>query len=156
MPLISVLMTAFNREALVGEAICSIQNQTLEDWELIILDDASTDRTVEVCESFAAQDKRIRVLANEQNLGLGENRKRVMSLGTGKYIANHDSDDISVPERLAEQVEVLETRPEIGLVSGVVALVSDEGHIFGYFPKSLYEGEQYPQEKKKMVPVFRC
>src|SRR3989304_4808642 len=98
MPLVSVLMPVFNREMLVGDAIRSTQRQTFDDWELTILDDASTDRTLEICRSFEAEDKRIRVVANEQNLGLGETRKRLMSLGTGNYIASHDSDDVSVPE----------------------------------------------------------
>ena len=61
MPLVSVLMPVFNRETLVGDAIRSIRNQTLDDWELIILDDSSTDRTLEVCRSFEAQDKRIHI-----------------------------------------------------------------------------------------------
>jgi glycosyltransferase involved in cell wall biosynthesis len=153
-PVVSVLMPVFNRENLVGDAIQSILDQTFEDWELIILDDASTDGTLQVCESYAARDGRIRVHKNEKNLGVGGTRNRLLSLASGQYFAIQDSDDISVPERLAWEVEVLESKPEIGLVSGVVAYLDDEGRVIQHFPESLHRSEQYPQDKKAMVRLL--
>jgi glycosyltransferase involved in cell wall biosynthesis len=155
MALVSVLMPVCNRETLVHDAIRSIQNQTFRDWELIILDDASTDNTLKVCRSYEAEDKRIRVLANDENLGVGAARNRLISYADGKYIAIHDSDDISVPERLAWEVQLLESKPDVGLVSGVVAWVDfDEDRVLWHFPSYLYRGEQYPQDKGEMVRVL--
>jgi glycosyltransferase involved in cell wall biosynthesis len=148
-------MPVYNRENLVHEAIRSILNQTFQDWELIILDDASTDRTLDVCRSYEARDQRIHVFANEKNLGVGKSRNRLLSFASGKYIAIHDSDDVSVPERLAWEVQLLESKPEVGLVTGVVAWVDfEDGHILWRFPQYLYRGVQYPQDQKKMVRVL--
>jgi glycosyltransferase involved in cell wall biosynthesis len=158
-------MPVFNREELVGDAIRSIQDQTFSDWELVILDDGSTDGTLEVCRSFAAADRRIRVDANDRNLGLGETRKRLMSMGSGTYLLTHDSDDISVPERIEWSLEVLEHRPEIGLVTGICEWIDDEEKEFQLFPDILTAGGQYPQDKKQMarllyqhcyVPITAC
>lgn len=155
MPLVSVLMPVHNREVVVRAAIDSIRNQTFQDWELIILDDASTDGTVKVCREYEATDPRIRVFANEENLGVGESRNRLLQYARGKYIAIHDSDDVSVPGRLAMEVEVLESKPEVGLVSGVVAWVDfDEDRVIWHYPPYLFRGEQYPQDKRKLVQVL--
>jgi glycosyltransferase involved in cell wall biosynthesis len=154
MPLVSVVMSVFNRESLVGDAIRSIQQQTLEDWELIILDDGSTDRSLEICRSFEAQDSRIHVYANGKNLGLGETRKRAMTFATGKYVANHDSDDISEPYRLKHQVELLDSQPHVGLVTGIAAWLDDQDRILRYFPDILVQKKQYPQNKTEMVKLL--
>lgn len=155
MPLVSVLMPAYNRETMVAGAIRSIQNQTFHDWELIILDDASTDKTMDVCRGFEAEDKRIRVLANEQNLGVGETRNRLLTFASGKYIAIQDSDDTSVPERLAYEIEVLESKPDIGIVSGVTEWIdSDNGRNLWNYPVGLHRGEQYPQDMGQLVKLL--
>lgn len=154
MSLVNILMPVFNRDVFVCDAIQSIRNQTFQDWELIILDDASTDHTLEVCRSFANEDKRIRVYQNETNLGVGATRNRLLSFATGKYIANHDSDDISAPDRLEKEVRLLDSKPEIGLVSGVAAWTDDDGKIYRYFPNILHRGEQYPQNKKQMAKLL--
>jgi glycosyltransferase involved in cell wall biosynthesis len=154
MPLVSVLMPVFNRQTIVGDAIRSILQQTFQDWELIILDDASTDKTLEVCRSFASADPRITVHSNEQNLGVGKTRMKLNSLASGKYIAIQDSDDISVPERLAKQVQVLESKPEVGVISGIAAFLDDTGEVFRYFPELLHRGGQYPQNKQDMVRLL--
>lgn len=147
-------MPVFNRETLISDAIRSIQNQTFTDWELIVLDDASTDRTLEVCRQFEEKDKRIRVVVNEKNLGVGQSRNRLTKFASGKYIANHDSDDISVPHRLEKEVDLLESKPEIGLVSGIAAWLDDQGEIFMHFPDLLIRGEQYPQDTKQMARLL--
>jgi glycosyltransferase involved in cell wall biosynthesis len=154
-PLVSVLMPVYNREKLVGDAIRSIQNQTFSNWELIILDDASSDGTLEVCREFASADNRIRVLQNERNLGVGECRNHLIRQATGKYIAMQDSDDVSVPERLAWEVEILETKPQIGVVSGVVEWRDfDDGRVLWHFPPWLHAGKQYPQNKARLVKLL--
>lgn len=154
MPLVSILMPVFNREDMVGDAIRSIQNQSVRDWELIILDDASTDQTLEVCRRFEESDKRIRAIANDKNVGVGKARNRLTSYATGKYIANHDSDDISVPDRLKMEVELLESKPEIALVSGLAEWVDQDGKTLGCEPKFLCEGRQYPQDRNEVVRIL--
>lgn len=150
-PLVSVVLPVFNGEKFVAEAIHSIQSQTLTDWELVIVDDGSHDRSFEICRDMANQDGRIRVFRNERNLGLARTMNRLVSLARGKYIAIQEQDDVSVPERLAWEVEVLESDKEIGLVSGIAAWLNDEGQVFAYFPGLLVQGKQYPQDRPKMV-----
>jgi glycosyltransferase involved in cell wall biosynthesis len=146
-------MPVFNREMMVADAIRSIRNQTFQDWELIILDDASTDGTLEVCKSFQANDDRIRVFANPRNLGVGETRNRLLFYASGKYIAVQDSDDTSLPERLAWEAELLDAKPEIGLVTGLVAMLDDADRILTYYPQRLFRGEQFPQDRRKLVEL---
>lgn len=150
-PLVSVVLPVFNGERFVAEAIHSIQAQTLTDWELVIIDDGSHDQSFEICRDIANQDGRIRVFRNERNLGLARTMNRLVSLARGKYIAIQEQDDVSVPERLAWEVEVLENDKEIGLVSGIAAWLDDEGQVFTYFPGLLVREEQYPQDKPEMV-----
>ena len=148
-------MPVYNRETLVSSAIRSIQNQTFKDWELIVLDDGSTDKTPEVCRTFEAEDKRIHVHANQQNLGVGQSRNRLLTFATGKYIAIQDSDDVSLPERLAREIEIFETKPDIGVVSGVTAWTDfDNGRELWYYPVALHRGEQFPQDKERLVRLL--
>src|SRR5450631_849992 len=92
-PLVSVLMTAFNREKLIGQAIESVLASTYSDLELIVVDDGSSDSTVEIAKDYAAKDDRIKVFINEKNLGDYPNRNRAASHAKGKYIKFVDSDD---------------------------------------------------------------
>jgi glycosyltransferase involved in cell wall biosynthesis len=152
-------MPAYNRELVVADSIRSIQNQTFQDWELIIADDASTDRTLGICREFEAQDSRIHVIVNEQNLGVGRTRNRLLKVASGQYIAVQDSDDISVPERLEWQIDVLESKPEIGIVGGVESWTDFEnGRVIWNFPPELHRGEQFPQDRMEMVKriYVRC
>ena len=85
-PLVSVLLTAFNREKYIAEAIESVLSSTFNNYELIIVDDASTDKTVEIIKGYAAKDSRIRFYVNETNLGDYPNRNKIATYATGKYI----------------------------------------------------------------------
>lgn len=111
-PQVSVLMTAYNREAFIAGAIESVLAQTFTEFELIIVDDASKDRTVEIARSYAARDSRIQVFVNERNLGDYPNRNRAAKLATGEFIKYHDSDDVMYPHCLAIMVETLAAYPE--------------------------------------------
>jgi glycosyltransferase involved in cell wall biosynthesis len=111
-PRVSVLMTAYNREPFIAEAIESVLAQTFTDFELIIVDDGSKDRTVEIALSYAARDSRIQVVVNERNLGDYPNRNRAAELATGEFIKYHDSDDAMYPHCLAIMVETLAAYPE--------------------------------------------
>ena len=110
-PLISVIMPAFNAELYVEEAVRSILDQTFRDFEFIIVDDGSTDRTPEILRTFT--DPRIRLLFNERNEGNYPARNRGCWLAQGKYIAVMDADDVALPERLEKQMRFMEENPEI-------------------------------------------
>tara|TARA_B100001250_G_scaffold369443_1_gene352912 strand:- start:1014 stop:1703 length:690 start_codon:yes stop_codon:yes gene_type:complete len=105
---ISVIMSAYNSEDSVENSITSILNQTYEDLELLIMDDASTDNTYKICESLKNKDQRIKLYKNKSNLGLTKSLNKLISLSSGEIIARQDSDDISKKERIEKQLKFLE------------------------------------------------
>jgi len=124
MPRVTVLMPLFNAERHVGVAIGSILRQTYRDFELVVIDDGSTDRSREIARSL--DDPRIRVIANEQNIGLAPSLNRGLAVARGDLIARQDADDVSEPERLARQVAAMDAQPELALL-GSQAHAVDEG-----------------------------
>ncbi len=113
-PLVSVLLTAWNREKYIGEAIEHVLAQTFTDFELIIVDDASTDGTVDIIKKYAEQDDRIRFYVNEKNIGDYPNRNKVATYAIGKYLKYTDSDDILYAHALQVMVAAIEKYPEAG------------------------------------------
>jgi hypothetical protein len=113
-PAVSVLMTSYNRERYIAEAIDSVLAQTFGDFELIVSDDASTDRTVEIANDYAARDVRIRVIAHDRNVGDYANRNRTVAYARGRYLKYHDSDDVMYPHCLSVMVPLLEAEPRAG------------------------------------------
>lgn len=113
-PLVSVLMTAYNREKYIAEAIESVLASTYQNWELIIADDQSQDRSVEIAKKYEAKDKRIKVYINELNLGDYPNRNRAASYAKGKYIKYLDSDDLIYPHGLQVMIYSMEQFPKAG------------------------------------------
>ena len=122
-PKVSVIMPAYNGERFIAAAINSILNQTYNNFELIIVEDVSTDETYKEILQF--NDPRIHVLRNNKNMGIGYTTNRGLKKSTGKYIALIDDDDIAMPERLEKQVEFLEGHPDIGLL-GTRSMEIDE------------------------------
>lgn len=114
-PTVSVLMPCYNNAPYVAEAIESMLNQTFTDFELIVLDDCSSDNSAEVIKRFT--DKRIVYHCNEQNAGLANNLNIGLQMARGEYIARMDGDDVSLPERLQTQIDFLENHPDIDLCS---------------------------------------
>lgn len=113
-PLISVIMSVYNEEQYVEKSIRSILNQTVQDFEIIIFDDYSTDATPDLIESI--QDVRIRFYRNTENCGLTRNLNKGLKLAEGKYIARMDGDDFSLPARFEKQVKYLEEHPDVMLI----------------------------------------
>lgn len=113
--LISVLMTAYNREKYLEEAIESVLASTYTNFELIIVDDGSTDNTVKIARSYEAKDDRVKVYVNEKKLGDYPNRNKAASYAKGEYIKYLDSDDIIYPHGLEVMVRSMEQFPEGGL-----------------------------------------
>jgi len=107
-------MSAYNVEPYIGESIRSIINQTFTDFEFIIIDDGSTDNTVDIIRSF--NDQRIKLYINEENKGISYTRNRGFDLASGRYLAVMDSDDIAMPERLQKQVEFMEKHTDISIL----------------------------------------
>ncbi len=111
-PFVSVLMTAYNREKFIGEAIESVLASAYTNFELIITDDCSNDNTVAIAQEYAAKDTRIKVYQNEKNLGDYPNRNIAATYAKGKYIKYVDSDDIITSDGLAVMVQAMEQFPE--------------------------------------------
>jgi glycosyltransferase involved in cell wall biosynthesis len=123
-PVVSVLMTAYNRERYIDEAIRSVLASTLVNFELIVVDDRSSDRTVEIARSYAGKDARVRVHVNEKNLGDYPNRNRAASLARGRYLKYVDSDDYIYPHGLAVMARMMEDAPQAGY--GLACLTAQE------------------------------
>lgn len=117
MPEISAIMSVYNGEAYLKEAIDSVINQTFVDWELIIINDCSTDSTEDILSAFAEKDKRIKVYTNEVNMKLPASLNRAISLCSGKYIARMDADDICLPDRFEKQYRFMEDNKDVSLSS---------------------------------------
>jgi glycosyltransferase involved in cell wall biosynthesis len=113
-PRVSILLTSYNREHLIAESIESVLAQTFTDFELLIVDDGSTDRTAEIAQRYAQRDARIRLFVNGHNLGQFANRNKAASLATGEFLKYHDSDDVMYPHCLQVLVASLESYPEAG------------------------------------------
>ena len=126
-PRVSVIMAAYNAERHLREALDSILGQTLRDFEFIIVDDASTDRTPEILADYARRDPRIRLLRNETNLGPYPTGNRGLDVAHAPIIARMDADDISAPERLEHQIAFLDTHPEHLLVTTSYRAIDDTG-----------------------------
>jgi glycosyltransferase involved in cell wall biosynthesis len=114
-PLVSVLMTAYNREDYIAEAIESVLKSTYSHWELIVVDDGSSDDTVAIAQSFVQKDNRIKVYVNKKNIGQFKNRNFAASLAKGKYIKYLDSDDAINKNGIEYCVNQMEQYPNAGM-----------------------------------------
>ena len=122
-PSISVILPAYNCGQYIEEAVRSILGQTFTDFELLVIDDGSTDTTAAIVSGI--QDSRLTLIRNEQNSGLVFTLNKGIEIAAGKYIARMDGDDISAPERFLKQYTYLENNPATGLVASVADLISE-------------------------------
>ena len=122
MPRVTVVMPAFNVAPYLREAVDSVLAQTCGDWELLIVNDGSTDETPAIAHDYARRDPRIRVI-DQQNCGLACARNTALRAGQGEFFALLDSDDLWEPGFLQSQLEVFAQHPETGLVSGSARLL---------------------------------
>lgn len=113
-PLVSVLMTAYNREKYIAEAIESVLASTYKNFELIIVDDASTDKTVEIAKKYQQKDVRIKVYVNQINLGQFHNRNKIADYAQGSFILYVDSDDKILQDGICKLVNAMNDHPESG------------------------------------------
>jgi glycosyltransferase involved in cell wall biosynthesis len=131
-------MSVYNDKKYLAQAIESILAQTFGDFEFLILDDASTDGSAAIIESYAEKDRRIRILANPKNIGLGASLKKGVEAAGGEFIARMDADDISPKDRFQKQVDYLTKHPDIKILGGDHTIIDDEGSPISklFYPKS--------------------
>ncbi|MCL2357322.1 MAG: glycosyltransferase [Defluviitaleaceae bacterium] len=128
---ISIIMPAYRAEATIRESIGSVIAQTYEDWELLVIDDASTDKTLEIANAFAEFDDRIRVFAGKVNKGVASARNAGIRQATGEYLAFLDSDDLWHESKLEKQLRfMLETGAEISFTA--TSYINAAGRPYAY------------------------
>ncbi len=125
-PKVTVLMPAYNAEKYIKTAIESILNQTYKDFEFIIVNDCSTDKTLKIIEDYAKKDKRIKVISNTENQKIAKTLNIGLKEAQGEYIARMDADDWSYPDRIEKQVDFMEKNPEVVLSSGNMEICDAE------------------------------
>jgi glycosyltransferase involved in cell wall biosynthesis len=152
-PLVSVITPVYNREKYLVKCIESILNQTYENFEFIIIDDNSSDLTVNIIKDYLLRDSRIKFLENNKNLGATLSFNRGLDIAKGKYIARMDSDDISFPDRFKKQVDIFESWHDLEVLGTGAVLIDHKENEIGR--------KQFPSNFKKIsniiktgVPVF--
>ena len=138
-PLVSVIMSVYNEEANIENSVNSILNQSYTNFELIITNDFSTDRTLEILRKFTKLDKRIVLIENKKNLGLTKSLNNMLKVAKGKYIARQDADDYSAPDRLGTQIKNLD-KYNVDAVVCRAKIIESKKKIPGisfYLPKKL-------------------
>lgn len=128
-PRVSIGMAVYNCAATVGVAVQSIVNQAFSDWELLLIDDGSTDGTADLVGSQS--DPRIHVFSDRLRRGQAARLNQAIGLARGKFFARMDGDDVSYPERLTLQVEYLERHPEVDLLGGGLLVFGRDGGVIG-------------------------
>jgi len=130
--LVSIALSMRNSEATIVPAIRSLLTQSFRDWELLVLDDGSSDRSVELARDCA--DERVQVHRDGQHLGLAARLNQAIDLARGRYFARMDADDIAYPQRLERQVTWLQAHTDIDLLGAGMMVFEGEGTPIGVFP----------------------
>jgi glycosyltransferase involved in cell wall biosynthesis len=149
-PLISVVMTSYNHERYVSQAIESILNQTFPDFELIIVDDASTDRSREIIEAYKKRDFRIRIVYHDSNKGISKTANDGFEIARGKFVALMNSDDLWTPEKLEKQICILQQNPDL-IVWSDASIIDANGNETG----QLFTQMQKAIQRQKSGFIFR-
>lgn len=146
-PLVSVVMSVYNDERYLKEAVNSILNQSFKDFEFIIINDGSNDASLNILKEYEKKDKRI-ILIDQENIGLTKSLNKAIKLSHGKYIARQDSDDISDPERFKSQIEFLQNNKEYALVGTNIAKIDENSELIE-INSTKYSYEEICQTFKK-------
>lgn len=126
---VSVIVTSYNYEKYIKDTIESVKNQTFDDWELIVIDDASEDMSVEIITKSAVSDRRVRTVVNDMNMGLEATLEKALKYASGKWIAVLESDDTWSPDYLAEKFKVILKNPDAAVIFNDVELVGNAGRM---------------------------
>jgi glycosyltransferase involved in cell wall biosynthesis len=143
MPLISIIIPTYNSERFVEKTIKSALQQTFQDFELIIVDDCSTDNTVKVIEAIADGDRRIKIFTHTTNVGIAANRNRGIAKASGQYVAFLDHDDLWLSEKLAMQLTALEQSPRAAVAYSWIDLIDEDGQYLRQHLRPRYTGYIY-------------
>lgn len=153
-PLVSVLMAVYNSERYVAQAVESILNQTFQDFELIIVDDGSGDRSLAVLQRYAVNDRRICLISRE-NQGIPRTRNQLLEQASGEFIAVMDSDDVALPNRLAHQVHFLQQHPQVVCVGSAYDVIDAKGRFLTQLPVPLNDDEIQQQALAGHASIFQ-
>lgn len=147
-PLVSVLMPVYNAERFLREAVDSVLGQSYRQFELVMVDDGSSDGSWAIAQEYAALDARVKALRNERNLRVVKARNRAFTLvdPASKYFAIMDSDDVCMPDRLEREVAFLEAHPDHALVGGHTIVIDERGAQVGF--------RRYPLQHEQIMGVI--
>ncbi len=147
-PVISVVIPVYNAERYLDEAIASIASQSFTNWELIIVDDCSSDESYRIMSAWAVRDARIKIFHNESNLKVAQSRNSGISQisPSSRYIATMDADDRAHPDRLEKQFEFMELNPEYSVCGSSIGIMDENGRVFAI--------RNYPVSPDKILKLF--
>jgi glycosyltransferase involved in cell wall biosynthesis len=151
MPKVSVAMSVFNGAEYLNGCIDSVLTQTFDDFEFIIVDDGSTDRSAEIIRSYT--DSRI-ILLEQSNQGIATALNHALRFAQGEYVARQDADDMSLPQRFVKQVEFLDAHPEVGVVGTAAALIDRTGRRFSTFKPFVWHDRLVKELKRGVCPLM--
>lgn len=130
-PLVSVVMPIYNAQRYLAQAIKSILSQTLKNFELILVNDASTDKTLQIIYKFKKKDKRIKLINNKKNLQMAQSLNLAINLARSNLIARMDQDDIALPNRLEVQYAFMKSHPNVAIVGSNIIIIDENSKITG-------------------------
>jgi len=146
LPLVSIVILAYNAEAYLRECLQSVVDQTYTHLEILVIDDASSDNTLSICNQYARDDNRVSVLPQAENRGIAACRNQGIEHASGDFLAWLDSDDVAMPERIATQVGYLQDHPECVLVSSDLIIIDEGSRVVG--------ARTYPQSDAEIRKVL--
>jgi glycosyltransferase involved in cell wall biosynthesis len=151
-PVISVVMPAYNCAGFLRESLDSLLGQTFSDFELIIINDGSTDNTADIIRSY--KDNRIIYAENSKNEGLVFTLNRAIGMARGRFIARMDGDDICLPQRLQQQLNFFNAHPHAEILAAWIELMDEDGKFFGYWAEE--KNASTPQKIRSQLAKDNC
>lgn len=145
-PLISVVMPAYNAEKFATKSIQSVLDQTFKNFELIIIDDASTDKTLEIIKNFQKKDSRIKIIKNNTNLKIAQSLNIGINSARANFIARMDIDDLAHPQRLELQYNLLMKNPKVAVVGSNIIIIDE-------YDKAILKRD-YPTDSKELKKIW--
>jgi glycosyltransferase involved in cell wall biosynthesis len=151
---VSIILPVYNGESTLTQTLDSLAAQTYTDFELIACIDGTYDKSSEIIKSYSDQFNSLKIIQNEKNRGLGATMNRLVYNASGEYIAIAEQDDFYYPDRIEKQVQVLNDKQEVGIVSGIAEFWNGK-HVNFKFPGILVSGKIYPQGEELFLLNYR-